>query len=159
MERKSKRDLLMQTNRRLQKISQELFMAKQREQRQKEQLQQELNALKKMSMLKSREKAVFASRKKLTKPVAEDLSLSYIQLLKTYLDVKDLNKEEPLIEELCRSLLEYGITPKGIIDLHLKAVPQIGTIGGLETKRITFEARMVLLAVMTKYASLLREKH
>ena len=96
--------------------------------------------------------------KKLTKSLAEDLSLRYVQLLRSYVQTKNLDKEGPLVQELCQDLLEYGITPKGIIALHLKSVPQLKTIGDLETKRMVFEARMVLLKVMTNYATLLREK-
>ena len=107
---------------------------------------------------KSLKKAEPTTKKKLTKAVAEDISLSYIQLLRAYLDTKKLDKEESLVEDLSEKLIEYGITPKGIIDVHLKAVPQLATMGSLETNRITFEVRMVLLAVMTKYASLLRRK-
>jgi hypothetical protein len=94
-------------------------------------------------------------KEKLTKSIAEDLSLSYIKLLESYAKTKDLDKDDFLVEELCQKLIEYGITPKGIIDIHLKSVPQIKTIGELETKRVTFESRMVLLKVMTQYASLL----
>ena len=170
---KTKRDLLIETNRRLQETTQELFMAKQelerknkelekalrreqRQKKQKEELQRELADLKRLA---TRIEAVAPVRgKKLTKAIAEDLSLTYIQLIRAYIDTKDLDKHETLVEEFCRRLIEYNIAPKGVIDLHLKAMPQVGTIGGLETQRITFEARMVLLAVMTKYAELLREK-
>ena len=121
-------------------------------------LEDELNTLKHLRGHRAEKEIGPISEGKLTKAIAEDLSLRYINLLKTYIDIKDLNREDSLIEELCQKLIEYGVTPKGIIDLHLKAVPQVGTIGGLETKRIIVETRMVLLAVMTKYASLLKRK-
>ena len=79
--------------------------------------------------------------------------------MESYVKTKDLGKDEPLIEELCQKLIEYDITPKGIIDIHLKTVPQIKRIGDLETKRVTFESRMVLLKVIINYASLLKERH
>jgi len=165
------REILIDSNRRLQEAAQKLLMVKQelekknkelevarlREKQQKEQLEHELKGLKHLVSVKA-ESFKTVPGKKLTKSIVEDLSLRYVQLLRTYLKTKQLDKEEPLIEELCQRLIEYGVTPKGIIDLHLKATPQVGTIGGLETKRITFEVRMVLLAVMTKYASILRRK-
>lgn len=168
--KKTKRDLLLETNRQLQETSQKLFMAKkelekknkeleesrQREKAQKEHLADELKTLKSLAADKA-ESIKPVPGKKMVKAIAEDISLEYIQLLRTYLDTKSLDKEESFIEALCQKLIEYGVTPKGIISIHLKAVPQVGTIGGLETKRITFEARMVLLAVMTRYASLLKE--
>jgi hypothetical protein len=165
------RKMLIDSNRRLQETAQKLFMAKQelekknkeleiarfREKQQKEELERELKGLKHLVSVKA-ESFKTVPEKKLTRSIAKDLSLKYIQLLRTYLKTKDLDKEEPLTEELCQKLIEYSVTPKGIIDLHLKSTPQVETIGGLETKRIIFEVRMVLLAVMTKYASLLRRK-
>jgi len=165
------REMLIDSNRRLQETAQKLLMVKQelekknqeleaarlREKQQKEQLELELKGLKNMVKVKT-ESFKTVTEKKLTKNIAEEFSLRYIQLLRNYLGRKQLDKEEPLIEELCQRLIKYGVSPKGIIDLHLKVTPQIGTIGDLETKRITFEARMVLLAVMTKYASILRRK-
>ena len=171
--KKTKRNLLLETNRRLQETTQKLFMVKQelekknkdlkealkREQHQKEQKEQLKHELAALKNLAARTEPIRpVPGKKLTKTIAEDLSLSYIQLLRFYLDTKDLDKHESLVEEFCQRLIEYNIAPKGIIELHLKAMPQIRTMGGLETKRITFEARMVLLAVMTKYASLLRNQ-
>lgn len=171
-EKKTKRDLLMATNRRLQETSQKLLMAKreleeknkeleeakEKERQQKEHLQHELNALKHLAGPGIKKEVGHGRKKKLTKSLAEDLSLRYIHILESYIKTKDLGKEESLVEELCQKLIEYGITPKGIIDIHLKTVPQIKTIGDLETRRITFESRMVLLKVMTTYASLLHEK-
>lgn len=164
------RKMLIDSNRRLQETAQKLFMVKQelekknkelevarlREKHQKEQLERELKGLKHLVSVKA-ESFKTVTEKKLTKSIAEDLSLRYIHLLRTYLETKQLDKEEPLVEELCQRLIEYGVSPKGIIDLHLKAIPQVGTIDGLETKRITFEIRIVLLAVMTKYANLLKQ--
>ena len=169
---KTKRDLLLETNRRLQETSQKLYMAKQelekknkeleearqREKQQKEQLEHELTALKHLAGPGLEKKVEPAPEKKLTKSIAEDLSLRYVHILESYIKTKDLDKDEPLFKELCRKLIEYGITPKGIIDMHLKSVSQIKTIGDLETKRVTFESRMVLLKVMTKYADLLRSE-
>ncbi|MFH1768766.1 MAG: phosphatase RsbU N-terminal domain-containing protein [Candidatus Omnitrophota bacterium] len=176
---KAKRDLLLETNCQLQETSQKLYMAKQelekrnkaleaarqRESQQKEQLEHELDALKHLARLpneqagsKLEKKVEPAPEKKLTKSIAEDLSLRYIHILESYVKTKNLDKDEPLFEELCQKLIEYGITPKGIIDMHLKSVPQIKTIGDLETKRVTFESRMVLLKVMTSYANLLMKK-
>lgn len=165
---KTEKDLLIEANRRLQETTQELFMAKKelekknkelreaglREHEQRQQLEKELMDLKQFSS----EGVKSVSGKTLTKKIAEDISLRYISLLRAYLDTKSLDKEESLVEALCQTLIEYDVTPKGVISIHLKAVPQAGTIGGLETKRVTFEARMVLLAVMTKYADLLRKK-
>lgn len=164
------RKMLIDSNRRLQETAQKLLMLKQelekkneelevarlREKQQKEQLERELKGLKHLVNVKA-ESFKTVPEKKLTKNIAEDLSLRYTHLLRTYLKTKQLDKEEPLTEELCQKLIEYGVTPKGIIDLHLKATPQVETVGNLETKRIIFEVRMVLLAVMTKYASLLRQ--
>ena len=165
------REMLIESNRRLQETAQKLFMLKQelekknkkleiarlREKQQKEQLEHELKGLKHLVSVKA-ESFKTVPEKKLTERIAKDLSLRYARLLRTYLETKDLGKEESQVGELCERLIEYSIAPKGIIDLHLNSTSQIGTIGGLETKRITFEVRMVLLAVMTKYASLLREK-
>lgn len=168
---KRMRKMLIDSNRRLQETAQKLLMikqeleeknkdleeARQREKQQKEQLKRELKGLKQLVSVRAKSfKTV--PEKKITRSIAEDLSLRYIQLLRTYLETKELDKGEPLVEELCQRLIEYGVTPKGIIDLHLKATQQVETIGGLETKRIIFEVRMVLLAVMTRYASLLRRK-
>jgi len=169
--KKTKRDLLMETNRSLQETSQKLFMAKQelekknkalklaeeREKQQKEQLEHELKSLKHLVATEA-EPIKAPQEKRLTKSIAEDLSLRYIHILESYLKTKDLDKDEPLFEELCQKLIEYGITPKGIIDIHLKSVPQIKTLDDLETKRVTFESRMVLLKVMTSYANLLMKK-
>lgn len=160
---KTKRDLLMVTNRRLQETSQKLFLAKQELEKHNEQLQRELNILKHLAGGDKTDDKGHGStegvpEKKLTRVMAEDLSLRYIHLLESYVKTKDLDKDESLVEELCRKLMECGITPKGIISIHLKAVPQIKTIGDLETKRVTFESRMVLLKVMTQYASLLLKK-
>jgi len=121
-------------------------------------LREELGELKKLSPAGLKKEAPIR-RKKLTESVAEGFSTKYIQLLRSYTKTKDLDKEESLAQELCRKLIEYGITPKGIIELHLKSVPQVETIGDLETKRVTVESRMVLLKVMTNYASLLMERH
>lgn len=165
------RKMLIDSNLRLQETAQKLLMVKQelekknkelevarlREKQQKEQLERELKGLKNLVSVKA-ESFKTVPEKKLTKSIAEDLSLKYIQLLRTYLKTKQLDKGEPLVEELCQRLIEYGVTPKGIIDLHLKATPQVETIDDLETKRIVFEVRMVLLAVMTKYASILSKK-
>jgi len=170
---KTGKRLMIETNRRLQETSQKLFMAKQeleeknmelekarqREYEQKIHLQHELNTLKRFAGNKSDEEAFREEGprpgKKLTRAIAEDLSLRYIQLLESYIQTKDLDKNTSLAEEYCQRSIEYGITPKGIIDIHLKAVPQMKTIGDLETKRVTYESRMVLLKVMTQYASLL----
>jgi phosphosulfolactate synthase (CoM biosynthesis protein A) len=176
---KTKRNLLLETNRRLQETTQELFMAKQelekknkeleesreREREQKKKLEQlEDAAMKRLAHLPDAQagpgikEEAKTSKKKITSSIAEDLSLKYINLLESYVKTKDLDKNESLVEEFCQKLIEYGITPKGIISMHLKAVPQVKTIGDLETKRITFESRMVLLKVMTSYASLLMER-
>lgn len=173
---KVSRKLIIDTNRRLQEASQKLFMAKQElekknkevekarqiEHRQNEELQRELNTLKHLAADKGDDKghvtAEGVPEKKLTRVIAEDLSLRYIHLLESYIESKDLDKDESLVGELCLKLLECGVTPKGIISIHLKAVPQIKTIGDLETKRVTFESRMVLLKVMTSYATLLKER-
>ena len=163
--------ILIDSNRRLQETAQELLMAKQelekknkelevarlREKQQKKQLEQELKGLKNLVKVKTISfKKV--PEKTLSKSIARELSLKYTQLLRAYLKKKDLTKQESQIEELGEKLIEYGISTKGIIDLHLNSIPQLGTIGDLESRRINFEVRMVLLAVMTKYASLLREK-
>jgi len=165
----------METNRQLQETTQKLYMAKQeleeknkklkvaeeKEKHQKEQLRSELDALKQLARpsakvsAKSKKKTEPIAGKKITKSIAEDLTLRYIHLLETYVRIKDLDKEASLVDELCRKLLECGVTPKGIISLHLKAVSQIKTMGDLETKRVTFESRMVLLKVMTHYAMFL----
>jgi len=173
---KVSRKLIIDTNRYLQETSQKLFMAKQElektnkaletarqaEHKQNEQLQHELDALKHMAIDqavdKSSEDAEVVPEKKLTRTAAEDLSLRYIHLLESYVRTRDLDKEEHLVGELCLKLMACGVTPKGIINIHLKAVPQIKTMGDLETKRVTFESRMVLLKVMTHYASLLLKK-
>jgi len=170
---KANRKLIIDTNRRLQETMQQLFMAKQelekknkelekarqREHEQKEHLQRELNILKHLAGAKVDDKSLKnredIPEKKLTKSIAEDLSLRYIHLLESYAKTKDLDKDESLVKELCLKLIEFGVTPKGIISIHLKAVMQIKTIGDMETKRVTFESRMVLLKVMTQYASLL----
>jgi len=175
MKEKDKKDrmrgILIDSNRRLQeaaqkllilkeeleKKNQELETARERENQQKEQLELELKSLKHLVNIQA-ESFQTVPEKKLTKNIAKDLSQRYLQLLRNYLYKKQLDKEEPLIEELCQRLIEYGITPKGIVDLHLNSTSQIGTIGDLESRRITFEVRMVLLAVMIKYANLLREK-
>ena len=158
MAKKTKRNLVLETNRRLQETSQKLFMAKQELERRNRVLGDEIDALKHLAGPKIEKDITLAPGKKLTTSIAEGLSLKYIAILRTYLDIKNLKKQEQRIEELCRDLMKYNIAPKGIIDIHLKAMPQVGTIGGLETKRITVETRMVLLAVMTKYADLLRQK-
>lgn len=176
MKDKTERSLLMETNVSLQETSQKLFMAKQelegknkelreakdRETHEKEQLRNELDALKRLAHQPDAQasptvkgKAGPAIEKKLTRAIAEDLSLRYIYLLKSYVTTKDLDRDESLVEELCLKLIKCGITPKGIVSMHLKAVPQINTMGDLETNRVTFESRMVLLQVMTHYASLL----
>jgi len=167
---KTKRNLLIETNRRLQETTQELFMAKQdlekknkeleearkREREQKEKLEYfEDAAMKHLAGPGIKKQVKPSFKKKLTESVAENLSLRYITLLESYVKTKDLDKNESLVEEFCQKLIEYGITPKGIINTHLKAVPQIRTINDLETKRVTFESRMVLLKVMTQYASIL----
>ena len=165
------REMLIDSNRRLQETAQKLLILKQelekknqeleaarlREKQQIEQLERELKGFKHLVNIQA-ESFQEITEKKLTERIAEELSLRYIQLLRNYLEKKQLDKEEPLTEELCQRLIKYGVSPKGIIDLHLKATPLIRTIDDLETKRITFEARMVLLAVMTKYASILRRK-
>ncbi len=173
----TKRDLLMETNRRLQETTQELFMAKEElekknkeleEARRRENIQKEkLEQLERASMERlarlpdgqaspiTKVKAEPRQEKKITAKIAEDLSLKYITLLESYVKTKDLDKDESLVEEFCQNLIGYGVTPKGIVSMHLKAVPQVKTIGDLETRRITFESRMVLLNVMTHYASLL----
>jgi hypothetical protein len=169
--------LIMDTNRRLQESSQQLFMlkrelekkngeletARQREHKQNEQLRRELSSLKYLAGVKSDDKrhgeTEDVPEKKLTSAIAEDLSLRYINLLETYVTTKDLKINDSLFEELCGKFLESGITPKGIITMHLKTVPQIKTIGDLETKRMAYESRMVLLKVMTHYASLLLKKN
>lgn len=183
MKEKDKKKLMIDTNRRLQETTQKLFMAKQeleqknkeleiareKERQQKEQLKHELQALEHLARLPrtsrraglrglSADRAGARRKKKLTTSIAEDLSLRYIHILESYIKTKDIGKDEPLVEELSQKLIEYDITPKGIIDIHLKVVPQIKTIGDLETKRITFESRMVLLKVMTNYATLLRNQ-
>lgn len=174
-ERTSKVDkkLIIAINRRLQEAGQKLFMAKrelekknqelekarQGERKQNEQLQRELNTLKHLAGGKAITKRIKDAgngpREKITTSIAEDLSLKYIHLLESYVTTKDLDKDESLVNELCRKLVECGVTPKGIINMHLKSVPQIKTIGELENNRVTFESRMVLLKVMAQYATLL----
>ena len=178
--KKAKRDLLIETNRRLQETTQELFMAKQklekrnkelREAREREKLQKKkFEQLEDVAMKRLArppdgqegpgigEEAGQPFKRKLTASSAEDLSLKYIALLESYVKTKDLDKSECLVKEFCRKLTEYGITPKGVIGIHLKSMPQVKTMDDLETKRITFESRMVLLKVMTSYAGLLLEK-
>jgi hypothetical protein len=167
------RKLVIDTNRRLQETLQQLFMAKQElekknielekarqmEHRQNEQLQHELNTLKSIASDKVDDTIpINTLKKKLTKGIAEELSLRYLHLLESYIKTKDLDKNDFLAKELCLKLIECDVTPKGIISMHLKAVPQMKTIGALETNRVTFESRMVLLKVMTQYASLLLNK-
>ena len=172
MTNKSTTNLVIESNRRLQEATQKLYMAKraienknkalqraeQKEKQRNEELKRELADLKRLACPTMADKADASPRKKLTGSIAEDLSLRYIHLLESYTKTKDLHQEEPLVDELCRALIEYRITPKGLIGIHLKSVPQIKTIGDLETKRVTFESRMVLLKVMTNYATLLQEK-
>lgn len=164
-----KQQLVIETNRRLQEVAQKLFMAKQelekknaelkiaeeREKHRKEELEHELSALKRLAGTRVNEEVDSVPKRKITRSIAEDLSLRYINFLESYVRTKDLDKEESLVEEFCQDLIEYGITPKGIVGIHLKSVPQVNTIGDLETKRVTFESRMVLLKIMTQYASLL----
>jgi len=173
---KAGKTLLIDANRRLQETAQQLFMikkelekknmelekARQIEHKQNEHLLRELNTLKHLaqdkSNVKSHGKMENVQEKKLTRSIAEDLSLRYMHVLESYVKTKDLDKDEPLVEELCLKLLEYGVSPKGIISIHLKTVSQIKTIGDLETNRVVFESRIVLLKVMTRYASLLLEQ-
>ena len=171
MTEKSTTNLVIASNRRLQEATQKLYMAKQelekqnralqlaekKEKHRNAELKRELADLKHLARPTMADKADASRRKKLTGSIAEDLSLRYIHLLESYSKTKDLHLEEPLVDELCRALIEYGITPKGLIGIHLKSVPQIETIGDLETKRVTFESRMVLLRAMTHYATLLQE--
>ncbi|MBU0571415.1 MAG: hypothetical protein KJ995_04590 [Candidatus Omnitrophica bacterium] len=171
--KKTKRGLLLETNRSLQETTQQLFMAKQeleeknkelekarkREKLQKEKLEQlENSAMKHLAGPTTGGGDKDRSKKKLTKSMAEEISLRYLRILEFYIKNKDLNVYEPLVEELCQTLMEYGITPKGIVSMHLKTVPQLRTMGDLETQRTTFESRMVLLKVMAQYASLLLRK-
>ncbi|MFH1798875.1 MAG: phosphatase RsbU N-terminal domain-containing protein, partial [Candidatus Omnitrophota bacterium] len=169
---KLNKKLIIDTNRRLQETTQELFMAKQelenknrelrdackRESIQKEKLEQlEHTAMKRLAGPINKEKTKRTQEKKLTRSIAEGLSLRYIELLRAYISTREIERHEPLIEEFCRKLLEYGVTPKGIIDLHIKAISQIKTVNESEARKLAFEARMALLAVMTKYAGLLRD--
>lgn len=171
MTNKSTTNLMIESNRRLQEATQKLCMAKRdlenknkalhlaqrKDKHRNEELKRELADLKRLARPTMADKADASRRKKLTGSIAEDLSLRYIHLLESYSKTKDLHLEEPLVDALCRALIEYGITPKGLIGIHLKSVPQIKTIGDLETKRVTFESRMVLSRVMTRYATLLQE--
>lgn len=165
--------LIIDANRRLQDTAQKLFMAKKelakknkelREARKRELSQKkkfetlERAAMKRMAGIEEKREAKLSNKKKITRDIAEDISLSYIRILELYVKSRDLGKDEILIEELCRKMIEYGVTPKGIINIHLKSVPQIKTGGGLDIKRVTFESRMVLLKVMTQYASLVLKK-
>lgn len=170
------RKLVIAANRRLQEAAQQLFMAKlelerknaelkiarQTEHKQKEQLRRELDALKHLAAGRTGHKGPVRAEKtpenKLTRAVAEDLALRYIQLLESYLKTRDLAKDEPLVEDLCAILIAHGVTPKGIISMHLRSMPQLNIIGDMETKRAAFESRMVLLKVMTRYADLLQKK-
>lgn len=170
------RKLIIDTNRRLQETMQQLFMAKhelekknkelekarQKDHKQNEQLQRELNTLKHLAGDEADDKSPISTddvpEKKITKVIAEDLFLRYLHLLESYIKTRDLEKDKYLVEELCRKLIECDVTPKGIISMHLKSTPQIEAISDLETKRITFESRMVLLKVMTNYATLLLKK-
>ena len=167
---KSKRDILLETNIRLQETSQKLLTAKQELEKKNEELEKarkiekiqkkkleqlEKAAMKRLADTGSKADVKPSQKEKLTKSIVEDLELKYIHLLESYAQNKNLEKDESLFEDLCRKLIEYGVTPKGIISMHLKSMPQIKTLGDLETKRVTFESRMVLLKVMTQYASLL----
>lgn len=172
MKKKPERDFIIETNRRLQEAAQELYMAKkelekknkllkiaeEKEKQQVKELEQELNSLKTLSAGKAEKETRSVSGEKLDNAAAEDLSLTYIYLLESYAKTKDIGVNESLVDDLCQKFIEYGITPKGIVNMHIKCMAQVKTVGDLETKRITYESRMVLLKIMTNYASILLKK-
>jgi hypothetical protein len=97
-------------------------------------------------------------KKELTKKAAQSLSLMYNQLLRFYLGTKDINKTKLLVQGVCKSLIEFELTPKGIIALHLKTIKQITSKQEFDSPRLAVETVTLLLMVMTNYAVLLRDK-
>ncbi len=98
--------------------------------------------------------------RKLTPDISKKLNPKYTQIMKSYLKTGDLAKEDDAVFDICGDLIEYDIPPKGIITLHLKVASDMArSIEKRENQRIVLAARMVLLKVMTSYASLYREHY
>ena len=103
---------------------------------------------------------VLVPERKLTPEIAKKLNSKYTQIMKNYLKTGDLAKEDETVFDICQDLIEYDISPKKIITLHLKVVSDMASsIKRQENQRIVLAARMVLLKVMTSYASLCREHY
>ena len=160
---------VIDSNRRLQEAAQKLLMAKKdlevkneaaekKEKDRNAELKRELAGLRRLARPAATGRVGGSSGRRLTSAIAQELSLQYGRLVESYWRTKDLNRDGRLVDELCRALIEVGITPKGLVSLHLGSLPQLGTIDSLNTKRMAFESRMVLLRVMTSYATILHER-
>jgi len=166
--------LLLETNRRLQDIAQELFDAKQalalrneeldRINRELESENKKLQEEQGRLLRQTEVRPVTGAKKAARQPKADkqysfgDLQKKYIELLEAHLD-NDEKKVDELVNALCGNFLEIGMATKKIVDMHIKGINErCLDINEAEARRKVFSARTVLLMVMTKYASLLLEQ-
>lgn len=125
VKKKTKRDLLLETNRWLQETTQKLFIvkqelekknkelqiAKEREQHQKEELQRELKALKHLAGPRLQRRAF-----------QKDLLIkSYSEVIKKYITQKNASPAE-IAQKTAEKFFKKALSGKDVIDIHLSAM-------------------------------------
>lgn len=157
--REKAKQLMIETDRRLQETTQELYMTKEVLRRENERLIADHK-----SMLKQSEAETSAKEKreaKLTKEeenkIVKELQVKYNNLLDAHIEGNE-NKTDTIVYELCGNFVEKDISTKKIIGLHLESIKKLADdVDEMSARRRVFSARSVLLMVMTRYASLMRE--
>lgn len=152
-ERDKAKQLVIDTDRRLQEIAQEL-------KRENERLIADQKRMVKQSEAETPVKGKKAA--KLTteeeKKTLKELQVKYNNLLDAHTQ-RNENKTDTLVNELCGILVQKDISTKKIIGLHLESIKKFSDdVNELSARRRVFSARTVLLMVMTRYASLLRNQ-
>jgi len=159
-EREKAKQILIETDRRLQETTQELYMAKEALKRE----ENERLVADQKRMVKQSEEETPAKRKrgpKLTteeeKKTLKELQIKYNNLMEAHIGGHE-NETDIIVNELSSSFIQKDISTKKIIRLHLESIKKLfDDVNELESRRKVFSARTVLLMVMTRYASLLRK--
>lgn len=105
----------------------------------------------------SQNKEVTKLKERKEKRALKGLKVKYENLLGFYIK-NDKKKIDSLVNELCSNFIQTEMPTKMIVELHITSVKKVtkDDINQRESQRKASTVRMVLLMVMTKYASLLR---
>ncbi len=148
---KELRQVVIDSNRRLQESAQKL-------RQENERILAEQKRMIGQSEIASSAKDKKEGRKGVEK-ISKKILLKYDNLLDLYIK-NDRKRSDVLVDELCKNFISNDTLPKTIVELHIASVKKVADdINREDAQRKVSAVRMVLLMVMTRYASLLRERH